>query len=155
MSDTERIDTLKEIRLQRADVWRHLMALEKAVATPIPGRAAEWAAVVHEALVELAATFERHIAVTEGPGGLFSEVLESAPRLDSAVDELRTEHEQVSRMLGDELRSLRAIDGQEDVGKAFDCRHRLTALLAQLLAHRQAGADLVYEAYAVDIGVGD
>jgi len=31
-------------------------------------------------------------------------------------------------------------------------RDRLLALLGSLVRHRQRGADLVYEAYAVDIG---
>ena len=33
-------------------------------------------------------------------------------------------------------------------------RVELTALLAALARHRQRGADLVYEAYAVDLGGG-
>ena len=33
-------------------------------------------------------------------------------------------------------------------------RAELTALLVALARHRQRGADLVYEAYAVDIGGG-
>ena len=37
---------------------------------------------------------------------------------------------------------------------AEDLRVELTALLAALARHRQRGADLVYEAYAVDLGGG-
>ena len=40
------------------------------------------------------------------------------------------------------------------VGWAEDLRVELTALLAALARHRQRGADLVYEAYAVDLGGG-
>ena len=39
-------------------------------------------------------------------------------------------------------------------GWVDDLRTELTALLAALAKHRQRGADLVYEAFDVDIGGG-
>lgn len=155
MPDTDRSVALREARAQRADLWRQLVSLEEALATPVPGRVDAWAADVHEAVVELAATLERHVAVTEGPGGLFAEVLESAPRLAGAVDSLRAEHGEFSATLAAELRALRAVDGANSLDDVAEVRQRLTDLLRGLFRHRQAGSDLVYEAYAVDIGVGD
>ncbi len=40
------------------------------------------------------------------------------------------------------------------VAWAEELRVELTALLAALARHRQRGADLIYEAYAVDLGGG-
>jgi len=40
------------------------------------------------------------------------------------------------------------------VAWAEEVRVELTALLAALARHRQRGADLIYEAFAVDIGGG-
>ena len=146
---------LEEIRTQRADLWNQLVGLERAIATPLPGRVEEWAGGVHEALVELSATFERHCAMVEAPGGLFAEVLEAAPRLGSMVTRLRDEHVEISDQLRTELRDVRELAKGGTVDEAVTVRDRLTALLGLLSRHRQGGADLVYEAYAVDIGVGD
>ncbi|MDQ1458785.1 MAG: hypothetical protein QOI08_269, partial [Actinomycetota bacterium] len=46
--------------------------------------------------------------------------------------------------------------GEDDGYVAFadELRVELTALLAALARHRQRGADLVFEAYAVDLGGG-
>lgn len=154
MTQIEQDRSLSEVRAQRADLWRHMVALEDAIATPMPGRVAAWAAHVHDALVDLAATLERHIAVTEGSPGLFSAVLDSAPRLEGAVDRLRIEHDEVSAALAGELRGLRGLDDASGL-VASEARERLTALLSLLSRHRQEGADLVYEAYAVDLGVAD
>ena len=155
MADVRHDTALDSARAQRADVWRHLVGLEEALATPVPGRVGVWAATVHDALVDLAATFERHIGVTEGPHGLFSAVLDSSPRLDGTVARLKAEHEQITGTLASELRAIRGITDDGDVGPATEARERLTDVIRELLRHRQAGADLVYEAYAVDIGVGD
>lgn len=155
MADTGQAASLRAVRAQRADLWRHIVALEEALATPVPGRATEWAARVHDALTDMAGTFERHVAMTEGRDGLFAELRAFAPRLEGSVETLRREHEQVAAMLRDELRAVRGIDDDTDTEHAKETRTRLTELLALLVRHRQVGADLVYEAYAVDIGVGD
>lgn len=155
MTQIDRDATLSEVRAQRADLWRHLVALEDAVATPMPGRVGAWAAQVHDALVDLAATFERHVAVTEGTDGLFASVRDKAPRLEGALERLRVEHEEIGATLANELRALRGLDNGSGTDAAAHARERLTALLSLLSRHRQEGADLVYEAYAIDLGVGD
>lgn len=142
-------------RAQRADLERHHVAVERTLATPVPGRVSPWAAEVHDALVDLAATFERHIAATEGAHGLFGQVLAAAPRLEGAVDRLRLEHQELSVTLASGLRALRTLERDAREEAAGEVRERLTEALARLSRHRQGGADLVYEAYAVDIGVGD
>jgi hypothetical protein len=43
-------------------------------------------------LVELAADFREHVNLTEGPDGLYRELLKSAPRLSGAVARLTSEH---------------------------------------------------------------
>lgn len=155
MEAAGQVTSLRAVRAQRADLWRHLVALEDSLATPIPGRATEWAERVHDALTDLAGTFERHVALTEGPGGLFEEVRTFAPRLTGSIETLHAEHEQISSLLRQELRAARGIHDAADLAPAQEIRTRLTELLTLLLRHRQVGADLLYEAYAVDVGVGD
>lgn len=147
--------TLEIARAQRADLWRHLVGLEHAIATPLPGRVQAWAAAAHEALVDLSATFERHCAIVEAPDGVFDQVLAAAPRLEGMVERLRKEHIAIADVVTAELRAARDLGNTADVEQALEARQRLTDLITALSRHRQGGADLVYEAYAVDIGVGD
>ena len=147
--------TLDIARAQRADLWHHLVALEHAIAHPLPGRVQEWAAGVHEALVELSATFERHCAIVEAPDGVFDQVLTAAPRLERMVERLQKEHIDIADAITAELRAARDLGNAANVDQAVESRRRLTDLVTALSRHRQGGADLVYEAYAVDIGVGD
>ncbi|MFO8076296.1 MAG: hypothetical protein ACQETV_03495 [Actinomycetota bacterium] len=146
---------LSSAREQRADLWKHMTALEHALSHPLPGRVDAWGSDVHDALVDLSSGFEHHCAAVEAPDGLFASVLEAAPRLDHAVRRLADEHIEISALISTLLREVRTLarEGTEDEGVAV--RARITELLGRLSQHRQRAADLVYEAYAVDIGVGD
>lgn len=147
-------DALAQARLRRADLHKVLVELEAALASPASGRIEEWSLRVHEGLVELGAAFERHIAVTEGPQGLFDEIRGFAPRLANGVDLLGREHRELRRAIGEALDAVQRIRTTRDEPPA-NGRESVLDVLEQLMRHRQRGADLVYEAYAVDIGGGD
>lgn len=146
---------LEQARGVRHELHQAIVALEKALAAPLPHRIGDWAEGVHSALVGLGAELEHHIAATEGPDGLFDEVMAQAPRLANALEQLRTEHEEMRVAIADELVRLREVLRSEALDDAVAARERLVGLLSKLARHRQHGADLVYESYAVDIGVGD
>jgi hypothetical protein len=140
---------LRTVRQRRAELRESMSALERALAAPVPGRAAAWTERVREALLALSADLRVHVEITEGPDGLYRGVLATAPRLSNAVNRLSREHGRLQELIDDLLGRVRepaAADG------AAVTRERGTALLAQLIRHRQRGADLVYEAYATDIG---
>ena len=87
--------------------------------------------------------------MTEGPGGLYDRIIVAAPRLSTSVDRLRDEHGQFSERIEGFIGALE--DGQVETDvKAL--REDVTALIGQLIRHRQKGADLIYEAYEVDLG---
>jgi hypothetical protein len=140
---------LDELRRRRAELLESMRAVEQALAAPAPGRQAHWAERVHVALVELDADFREHIDITEGPHGLYRELLGTAPRLDSAVSRLTRDHARIKAHIDDLVALAGAPDIAEDVDKV---RELGTALLAGLLRHRQQGSDLVFEAYQSDIG---
>jgi hypothetical protein len=139
---------LEALRRRRAGLRESMSALEQALAAPAPGRLDAWAQRVHGALVELCADFREHIDITEGPSGLYRELLSTAPRLSNAVARLTGEHAQISDLVDD----LVARAGGPDSTDVDDIRDLGTTLLGRLVHHRQRGSDLVYEAYAVDIG---
>lgn len=140
---------LVELRRHRAELRESMDALEDALAAPAAADRARWAQRVHVALVELSGDFRQHIDVTEGPGGLYRDLLTHSPRLSAAVAGLTAEHVLVSDRIDQLLARVTAPDVSEDVDRVRDLG---TALLGRLVRHRQRGSDLVFDAYDVDIG---
>jgi hypothetical protein len=138
---------LEALRVRRADLRESMSALEQALAAPAPGRLDAWTGRVHVALVELFRDFREHIAIAEGPNGVYHGVLSTTPRLSSEVARLTRDHAEINDLIDHLLNSVSAaplnVDGVRDLG---------TALLVRLIRSRQASADLVYEAYQSDIG---
>jgi hypothetical protein len=87
------------------------------------------------------------VVVTEGPDGLYSELLDHAPRLCRGVNILVREHAAIVAAVD----ALHARVGDPAIA-AEQVRSWASDLLRELSRHRQRGADLVYEAYATDIG---
>lgn len=149
------VPILDDARGQRAGLHHAVVALEEAIAAPAPGRARDWSARVHDALVDVSAAFERHIAVTEGPDGLLEDVTRTAPRLTNAARTLGDEHAVIRTGISESLVAVRALAHGKGSDGVAEVREALLELIARLSRHRQRGADLVFEAYAVDIGGED
>ncbi|MFE9203841.1 hypothetical protein [Micromonospora sp. NPDC007230] len=91
--------------------------------------------------------FAEHVRLTEGPSGLYAELLLQAPRLDRGVRRLTHEHAAIAAAL---LALQRAV---ELPGVPVEeLRERVGHLLRALDRHRQRGADLLWEAYQTDLG---
>lgn len=140
---------LDALRLLRAELGGSMAALQQALAEPAAGHCGPWAERIDVALVELWADFGEHVAVTEGPDGLHGAVLVTAPRLSGSVRRLVGEHALIRGLVGDLLTRVRPPVSEYEVD---EIRALGTALLRRLVRHRQHGADLVYEAYQVDLG---
>lgn len=137
------------LRRRRAELRESISALELALASPAPEDHARWAERVHVALVELSADFREHINITEGPEGLYHELLQTVPRLSGGIARLTREHAVITGLLDDLLDKVSPPTANQEVE---DVRDLGTALLGRLLRHRQRGSDLVYEAFQIDIG---
>ena len=134
-------------RSRRVSLHSLLVDLEAAIAAAAPGRETAWTADVRAALDRLAPVFAEHVRATEAPDGLFDKVRRRAPRLDHQVRVLTADHQTITA----EVDSAKAALDQDVAG----AREAVLSLLARLARHRQLGADLVYEAYAVDLGGSD
>jgi hypothetical protein len=143
---------LDAVRARRAELRETLNLLEAALAAPARGREMIWGEAVHATLVMIADDFGAHVEVTEGPGGLHEAILAGAVRLANAVDALTGEHGQIAEEIAELVADSAAPVGPGDMD---DLRERATRLLGHLVRHRQRGADLIYEAYATDVGGGD
>ena len=139
-------------RVATARKRRHLLGdalhgLERAVAGP--SGAEGWFEGVSSTLAKLREALDEHIEATEGPGGLLDDIQDVAPRLSNEIKLIKAEHEELVDLLGKAQMSLE----QANDPKAI--RNRAMSILPRLFLHRQRGADLVYEAYNVDIAAGD
>ena len=144
-------------RLARATTRRHALGdamtdLEEIVAGPTAANG--WLDRVEAALVELRKALNAHIEEVEGSEGLLAEIVSVAPRLAAYTEELKRDH---MALLSAWLRAEATVRAARDGGRAgtASVRRRVTTLLGRLTMHRQAGSDLVFEAYNVDIGVMD
>ena len=146
---------LADVRLRRAGLKAAMSGLELALASPAPNRV-EWLIGVRDALHAVHDVWTRHIVETEAPGAFLDELVSEAPRLSSATTRLRRDH---SDILAAIVRGEKRVATPPEVDAEYEAwveetRSELTTLCAALARHRQRGADLVYEAYDVDIGGG-
>lgn len=143
---------LAAVRERRAELRESLTALEQALASPAVGRPLIWGERVRTVLAEVADDFREHIVVTEGPGGLHQAILSGDLRLANAVEALTDQHALIADALHELLVATEPPVAAADVR---GIREKATDLLSSLLRHRQRGADLIFEAFATDIGGGD
>jgi hypothetical protein len=100
---------------------------------------------VAAALRPLREAFAEHRAVTEGEAGIYADVIHDAPRLVRAVDGLVAEHDCIEAAMA---RLAVIVEGDQPEALRTGAR----AVLADLIRHGEHDADLVHEAYAIDIG---
>jgi hypothetical protein len=136
-------------RTRRAELLAAINALESALAAPAGDPV--WSARLQARTDQLAGAFDDHVQATEGPDGIYADILRTAPRLRFGVDRLATEHDDIRVAISALGKLIDDLTGAapDDVGRIRD---EGVNLLARLVRHRQRGADLVFEAYAQDIG---
>jgi hypothetical protein len=138
-------DRLIRARGLRVELQEAMGRVELALARPASPNG--WAQVVEMYLYELRAALDAHVAEVESTDGLLAEIRETAPRLAPATVALANEHIDLVAVWDEAANALRADPGDVDGN-----RRRITSLLCELALHRQHGADLVYNAYNIDIG---
>jgi Hemerythrin HHE cation binding domain len=140
-------DDLSAVRAHRIRLRQAAQELEAALAAPLMGRPDGWVEQVAPAVHRLREAFTAHVSTTEGRGGLFDQIRTDAPRLVTVLTRLRREHGQIA---GELAAAAGELDTEETTLEGV--RERLTIALSVLSRHRQRGADLLYEAYQVDLG---
>lgn len=138
---------LEEVRACRAELRESMAAVRQALDDAARGEETSGQRL-HTGLVELVRDFAEHVSLAERHDGLFEGVRE-VPRLSHVVQRLVEEHPTLQSDLQDFLRLVEQGDGVTDV-PAF--REELNGLLDRLVDHRRRGGDLLYEAFAVDLG---
>ena len=145
-------DAFARSREKRRGVTAACADLEQALARPAAQDPRRWSEEAVLRLRELADAFSRHAEQSEGPGGLLTEIIGEAPRLANAVKQIEAEHRQVLSDI-DQLKT--AASHLEDADAVRSFREHSLLVLRAISAHRQRGAELIYEAYSVDIQGSD
>ena len=134
---------------RRRELREALVALEDAISSPFRD-IESWRDDVAERLEALQVAFAEHVEETERPGGLYDEMSQEASHVAARASRLRAEHPAITSALAGGMRRLEGPLGSEaDVDAVRDDLERL---MGRIIRHRQGGADLVWEAYAIDIG---
>jgi hypothetical protein len=143
---------LGEARKRRQTLHDAIVQLEMAISSPAAGRAPDWTTQVTKAVVGVRDAFEQHVIVTEKLGGLYEEIMERAPRLAGTVKRLQDEHPTITDSVAALVERLESGEVESDAWPPDNARNDLQRLIGAVVRHRQKGADLVWEAYNVDIG---
>jgi hypothetical protein len=150
--DEELTSALSEARLRRKTLHDSLVHLEEKISSPAAGRIPGWTAAVLKGMTEVRDAFGQHVIVTEKPDGLYDEILERAPRLAGNVRRLREEHPEIVTATDELIGKLEQVEIGSDDWPLDRARDDLQRFIGSVIRHRQRGADLVWEAYNVDIG---
>jgi len=130
-------------RQRRIELKQAMSAVEIAAA----GAAGDptWRGDLRAALDDLRRSWDHHVGEVEGSDGLLAELVGKAPRLSPKVARLGDEHVELGGRIDEAI-------GHLDDADVADVRAEVLDVLVAVARHRQLGADLVYEAYHVDIG---
>ena len=145
-------EVLDAVRVRRDALYDVVIALERALAAPTSGRLDDWCSLLHNRVQNVRSVLQTHVQETESDGGFFDDVREHAPQLLHAAAQLQAEHAPLLATTDDLERSIDAAADSDDV---IAVRAAGLDLIHRVLEHRHKGAELVYDAYSVDISAAD
>jgi hypothetical protein len=119
------------------------------IAAAAPAAKGSWLTDLRNSVRSLEVALSSHIVEVESPQGLLDRIVDQAPRLQRSVAATREEHAEIVNAITNALAMMDTDD--EGVGRG-QIREAVMEVLLALARHRQRGADLVYDAYDIDIG---
>jgi hypothetical protein len=129
---------------RRADIGDALSAVERALATA-SGAGTSWPAHVAQRIRELTTLVEQQVVAYNADDGVFADLVHRSPRLAPAVRKMRA----VLDSFGPRLEELSAI---VHTAPPEEVRETALALLGDIVRARQKIADLVWDAWSIDLG---
>ena len=138
-------DPFAVVGRNRSQLGRAMQQVELAAAAPSAKQS--WLGDLQQSLRQLEIEFTSHVDKVQAPEGLLDGIVDLAPRLQLVVEQTRENHVAVSRSIAETLEMTHSEDAKRE-----DIRDATMAVLVALARHRQKGADLIYDAYDVDIG---
>jgi len=145
-------DVVQAARQRRVALYGAMVDLEASLAAP-SGRAT-WVESVRRDLGRVAGALAAHIDEVERPGGIMARIVLDVPHLSSRVAALTGEHPGLTEEVVEVATRLDALGDPPDEDEADELRDAALGLLGALARHRHRGADLVYDAFAIEMGGG-
>lgn len=145
---------LEEGRSERVRILMASHRTEACLAAPAPGRERAWKEAVFRALSLLRSSLTEASERGESAGGLVADLKSGNSRYFHRVDRLQQEFDEMIRRCDATLEHLRS-QGADEAIDYSDIRQRITWLLTSLKHHQAREADLIYEAYGLDLGIGE
>jgi len=132
---------------QRSQLARAMQQVELAAAAPTARKS--WIIDLQHSLRRLEIAVNNHIVEVQAPMGLLDRIVHQAPRLQRSVEQTKVDHAALAESIAELLATMDDTDSNE---RQDDIRDAALSILVALARHRQKGADLIYDAYAIDIG---
>lgn len=149
MAQTQsRTATTQEAREGRSRMVRAMRQLEDALAAASTTRERRWVERVTDALWELQNALKETREAADTKGSLLDDLVQEYPRLFRRAERLRAEYDRLQKLVESLVQST-----NEDSAETL--RQRLGDLLLKLRAVQAQETELIFEAFHVDIGVGD
>ncbi len=145
---------LEEGRSQRVRILMASHRAEACLTAAAPGRELQWRDQVFEALNLLRASLREAGQRGESAGGLIADLKSVGGKYYHRVGRLQQEFDELIRRCDAMIEHLQS-QGREETIDYADIRQRITWLLTSLKHHQAREADLVFEAYGIDIGIGE
>jgi hypothetical protein len=137
-------------RVKRRELYESMVRLEAILTSP--AAAPLWIEDVHQRATAVREALSAHILEVERDHGIIARILDDQPRLESHGKELVADHPRLAERV-DYVLELTTEGAEPPPSETItEVRHAVLELLGVLTRHRQAGADLVFDAYDVDIG---
>ena len=143
---------LEEARSRRLALGDAADMIEDLIARP--GSDPQWTIRVADSLQGLKFAFQNHVDEVEHDEGLLPQLRHDSARLSNAIDRMYAEHITISAELDDVAKLVIDCEGDCSTVLVDAIREAIVDVLRAISRHRQRGADLIYEAYHVDIGGG-
>lgn len=140
-------DPFAGVARQRSQLARAMQQLELAAAAPTALES--WMIDLQHSLRQLEIAVSEHIVSVQAPMGLLDRIVDQAPRLQRSVERTKEDHAAMAETIAELLAIIDEIDSKE---RHDEVRDAAMSILVALARHRQKGADLIYDAYAIDIG---
>jgi hypothetical protein len=150
-TDGDFVPTLGESVRRPGDMRHAVVQTEQAIARTATEGLDDWTREVSSALKQMREAIDEHIRLTEGPEGLHDEIRLKAPRLSAQIKRLQRDHP----ILHARVRELIALLDRPGIGDHWsldEARSDIRRLLRMAERHSQSTADVVWEAYHLDIG---
>ena len=152
MTEKPRTPALQEAAKRRRTLHEALVGLEFAISSPATGRIPDWTGLVTKEITAVRDAWEQHVDGTEKQDGLYEEIVTTSPRFSGTINRLRDEHPEITEAVEQMLARLEQVEIGGLPWPLEDARDDLQRFIGRIIRHRQKGADLVWEAYNVDIG---